>query len=237
MSSRVRNGRWLAELPIAHRGLHDPTAPENGETAFRRAADTGWAIELDVRLTSDDRLVVFHDARTGRMCGEDVAIARTPHAALAALRLAGTDDRIPRLEDVLAFARARAPLLVEIKDRAAAAPAARLLARAGVEAALQSFDPGVVRRVRRLAPSAIPCGQLFPPTGPLPAGGGSFDFAALPLPLLKPGRLARLRARDATVLAWTISKPEDMRRVESLRVNPIFEGCEPRRPARCQRRT
>ena len=48
-------------LIIAHRG--DLTnAPENTLPAFRKALDLGAdGIELDVRLTKDEMLVVFHD--------------------------------------------------------------------------------------------------------------------------------------------------------------------------------
>ena len=51
--------RW--PLIIAHRG-DGGTAPENTMLAFRRAVASGAdGIELDVRLTKDEKLVVFHD--------------------------------------------------------------------------------------------------------------------------------------------------------------------------------
>lgn len=42
----------------AHRGLHteDGSVPENSLPAFRAAADAGYAVEMDVHLTADDRL-------------------------------------------------------------------------------------------------------------------------------------------------------------------------------------
>lgn len=49
-------------LVIAHRGASS-VEPENTVAAFRRAVELGAdAIELDVRRTADDRLVVHHDA-------------------------------------------------------------------------------------------------------------------------------------------------------------------------------
>lgn len=48
---------------IAHRGLFDneSEAPENSIPAFQRAVQQGYGIELDVQLTTDNRLVVFYD--------------------------------------------------------------------------------------------------------------------------------------------------------------------------------
>ena len=55
----------------AHRGLFDnqTDAPENSLAAFKKAVDAGYGIELDVQLSKDNRLVVFHDASLKRMCG------------------------------------------------------------------------------------------------------------------------------------------------------------------------
>ena len=48
---------------IAHRGLFDNQngIPENSIPAFQKAVDMGYGIELDVQLTTDNKLVVFHD--------------------------------------------------------------------------------------------------------------------------------------------------------------------------------
>lgn len=58
---------WL----YAHRGLHDNAteAPENSMAAFRKAADAGFGIELDIQLTKDKIPVVFHDFTLKRVCG------------------------------------------------------------------------------------------------------------------------------------------------------------------------
>ncbi len=70
---------WLTERPIAHRGLHtgDSRVPENSLAAFQAAADAGYAIELDVQLTSDGQLVVCHDDDLTRMTGTAKKISET----------------------------------------------------------------------------------------------------------------------------------------------------------------
>ena len=56
---------------FAHRGLHteDKSVPENSLEAFRQARDAGYGIELDVQLSKDGELVVFHDDTLDRVCG------------------------------------------------------------------------------------------------------------------------------------------------------------------------
>lgn len=58
-------------LVFAHRGLSS-IAPENTLAAFKLARDMGIpGVELDVHLTADGKLVVFHDHTTGRVAGAD----------------------------------------------------------------------------------------------------------------------------------------------------------------------
>ena len=54
---------------VAHRGLfNNEDVPENSLLAFHKAMEAGFPIELDVQLTQDGRLVVFHDDNLKRMC-------------------------------------------------------------------------------------------------------------------------------------------------------------------------
>ena len=67
----------------AHRGLHcaQDGIPENSLPAFRRAVEAGYGIELDLHLTTDGQLVVFHDDTLDRVCG--VTGREAGHIALA----------------------------------------------------------------------------------------------------------------------------------------------------------
>src|SRR5690554_4348306 len=59
---------------IAHRGA-SRDAPENTLSAVKLAWEYGAdAVEIDVMLTRDREIVVMHDARTGRICGDDHAV-------------------------------------------------------------------------------------------------------------------------------------------------------------------
>ena len=55
---------------FAHRGLHraDKSVPENSLEAFRLAEEAGYGVELDVQLSQDGQVVVFHDDTLDRVC-------------------------------------------------------------------------------------------------------------------------------------------------------------------------
>lgn len=61
--SRKRQIRPFLHTMFAHRGYHciEKGIPENSIPSFRAAISHGYGIELDVHLTSDGKLVVFHD--------------------------------------------------------------------------------------------------------------------------------------------------------------------------------
>ena len=58
---------FLKEKIIAHRGMHS-NCPENSLMAFQKAVQKGYPIELDVQLTKDNEVIVFHDSTLKRMC-------------------------------------------------------------------------------------------------------------------------------------------------------------------------
>ena len=107
----------LSTKYFAHRGLYNNSgsAPENTMAAFRRAVKAGYGIELDIQLTKDKRLVVFHDHTLSRMCGIDLPVCEMTYQQLQKYTLLDTEEKIPLLEDVLKLVDGKVPLLVEIK--------------------------------------------------------------------------------------------------------------------------
>ena len=101
-------------LGFAHRGLHrGPGFPENSFVAFAAALEMGAGIECDLRLTADNRIVVFHDRETWRMCSSHLWVNRSTYAELSRLRVG--DGPIPTLESLLELVKGTVPLLLEIK--------------------------------------------------------------------------------------------------------------------------
>lgn len=75
--------------------------PENSMEAFRKAVRRGFGSEMDVHLTADGKLVVFHDENILRMTGVDRLIEEMTWDEISQVRLLGTGYGIPRLEEVL----------------------------------------------------------------------------------------------------------------------------------------
>lgn len=107
----------LRGVHYAHRGLHDNAgdAPENSMRAFQKAVEAGYGIEMDVQLTKDKIPVVFHDETLKRMCGAEGKVWEYTFEELQNLKLAESEERIPKFEDVLALVGGRVPLIVEYK--------------------------------------------------------------------------------------------------------------------------
>lgn len=101
----------------AHRGLFDnkTDAPENSLAAFRKAVEAGYGIELDVQLSKDNVLVVFHDASLKRMCGVDGNVWEYTLEELQQFKLADSNETIPTFKDVLATVDGKVPLIIEYK--------------------------------------------------------------------------------------------------------------------------
>jgi len=102
---------------FAHRGYHcrKKGIPENSMAAFRAALKKNYGIELDVHITGDAHICVFHDDTLGRVCGvnkrpEDLTMAR-----LKKYSIFGTEEHIPTLKEVLSLVDGRVPILIEIK--------------------------------------------------------------------------------------------------------------------------
>lgn len=142
-------------LGFAHRGLHGGScAPENSLASFAAALEFGCGIECDLRLTADNRVIVFHDADALRICGSSLGIGDHDWAQLATLRVG--EHPIPTLENLLTLVDGRVPLLLEVKverDIWRWAPALeRALQSYHGRFGVMSFDP----RVSRLMKTNLP---------------------------------------------------------------------------------
>ncbi|MGI5877652.1 MAG: glycerophosphodiester phosphodiesterase family protein [Christensenellales bacterium] len=149
----------------AHRGLHsrDRTVPENSLAAFAAAADAGYGMELDIQLSADGQVVVFHDGDLRRVCGVDRRVDECTLDELREYALHGTQQRIPLFSEMLSLIDGRVPLIVELKnvrDRdALCEKTAAILDRYEGPYCIESFHPGIVSWFRKNRPGVVR-GQL-----------------------------------------------------------------------------
>jgi glycerophosphoryl diester phosphodiesterase len=139
---------------FAHRGLHteDKSVPENSMAAFAAAAAAGYGIELDVQLSKDRQVVVFHDATLDRVCGVKSRVDEKTYDELHATSLCGTKETVPLFSDVLKCIDGRGPLIVELKtgkhNRELCRKTLALLKDYRGDVCIESFDPRIVRWFR-----------------------------------------------------------------------------------------
>ena len=241
-------GQWLLSKPIAHRGLHTEEIPENSLGAFSNAIEHGYPIELDVRLTDDDKVVVFHDDSLGRMTGKDGYISKINSDALVDYKLLNGEKKptqfyIPTLQEVLDLVDGKVPLLIEIKNQGAVGllekKTAEILRTYSGECAVQSFNPYSIEYFKDNMPD-------------LPRGILSCYFTKKDLknPLkrhvlktLKLNKVARpdfisycaenlpnryVSKTKLPVLAWTVRSNETAQRLSTIANNIIFEKFTPK---------
>ncbi len=228
----------LLQPPFAHRGLWRPgEAAENSLAAFERACQSHYGAELDVRLTLDGEVVVFHDETLLRLTGLDEAVANQPLAALADIPLQGGPDRIPTLAQVLELVAGRTMLLVELKPgpdhEALALRVADHFDRYRGPIAAISFDPASLAWFAAER-SHVPRGLDAMWDAEFEADAA--EELARQVTLAQPHFLvlekqaalgdlaAAQRAGGRPVIAWTVRSTEDVEAVADRCDNFIFEG-------------
>jgi glycerophosphoryl diester phosphodiesterase len=233
----------------AHRGFfdNDDGVPENSLEAFKYAVLGGFGIELDLQLTKDGKVVVFHDYTLKRMCGRDVKLSSLTLDELRSFNLLGTAYKIPTFKEVLDLVDGRVPLLIELKGESgntALCPAVdALLDNYRGAYSVESFNPLLLRWYKINRPEVVR-GQLV--TNLIrDKKGGNFvrnlalsalftnclsrpDFIAADQRFLR-GLSIRLCTQlfGARLFVWTVRKKEHFDINRENGDLSIFEGFDP----------
>ena len=221
-------------LIIAHRGA-SARAPENTLAAVRAAAVTGARmVEVDVQMTHDERLVIFHDDRLERTTNGSGRLARQRYAALARLdagrwrhpRFMG--ERIPLLSQLLRYSPRRLAINLELKRTPRRAALLRRLTHGLRRVAdrqrllLSSFDPALLRPLRASALARA----LIADRDPEASLGRAIRLGCVAwhphYSLLSRRRVARAHAAGLRVHAWTVDRADQARRLLRLGVDGLF---------------
>ena len=249
MTDNKRDASPYFRKYYAHRGLHDneKRIPENSLAAFRNAVQHGYGVELDVQLSKDGFVMVFHDDSLKRMTGKEGNIWDYTKEELQSLSLAETGETIPLFEDVLKVLReGTGPLIVELKtgprnNELCEKTYAFLKEYPGVFC-IESFNPFIVNWFRKHAPEVFR-GQLatslkgygaYPKLIGKALSGCKFSFLNRPdfiaydhhAPI--PKSVEKRRAKKNTLLiAWTLRSDEEREDDEKRFDAIIFESIAP----------
>lgn len=236
-------------LNCAHRGLYtkDQKIPENSIAAFKAARDKGYGVELDVHITTDGQLAVFHDYDLKRVCGVDGQIQATDYGRLSELRLFGTDEKIPLLTEVLELL-GDTPVIVEIKP---AGPRNALICQKTLEIlrshgqnwCIQSFDPRICAWFKKNAPDVLR-GQLSCPpreyvgiswVSSIIIGNLLLNIIARPHYIAYKNNPYPMVVKVCMIMkpmkaVWTVNGGHDIKKAEGDNDIVIFEHYEPETP-------
>ncbi len=241
---------WLTEHPVAHRGLHGNGLIENTLGAARAAVEANYANEVDLQLTADDEVVVFHDDTLDRLTDATGPVASRTLAELKQIAIRGSGERIPTLQELLDTVSGRTPLVLELKsnwdgDNRLAARTAEILKSYEGPVACMSFDPQVLVDLQTYAPG-LPRGIVaeryyeHPDWAPLGANrkfrlGNLLHFHRTKphfvayyvrdLPALAP--LAARYLLGVSLLTWTVRTEAERRKAKRWASQMIFEGFRP----------
>ncbi len=232
---------------FAHRGLHTPdkSIPENSLPAFDRACNHGYGIELDIQLSKDGQIVVFHDDTLDRVCGVEGRVDDYTYDELKQMKLCGTNEYIPLFSEVLACVDGRGPLIVELKDgrrnNELCQKALVMLRGYKGDYCIESFQPMIVAWFKKNAPDIfrgqlssyakdLNHGKVTPATWAL--ANMLVDcisrpqFMAYNVTMKSP--LAKLvKKLGAVSVVWTVRPANDINKITAENDAVIFEFYEP----------
>ena len=229
----------------AHRGLHniENSIPENSLLAFIAAVTEGYGVELDVQLSKDGQVVVFHDDTLNRVCGVDGRVDAYDYDELKTFSLLGTMQHIPLFTEVLeVLGEGDAPVIVELKNgprnKELCEKTLAILKQYKGRYCIESFNPFIVNWFRKNAPEifrgllAAEKAEYLPEQPAIVATLLSScvlsiicqpDFIAYQN-VERPKRVLKMREKGTLLFAWT-SRVPDVDQAQNDAV--IFENYRP----------
>jgi glycerophosphoryl diester phosphodiesterase len=199
-------------LRIGHRGAR-AYEPENTLRSFRKALEIGAnAVELDVRKTRDNHLVVIHDADVKRTTDGTGLVA---DLTLEQVKELSTEkgEKIPTLEEALDFLSNKAKILIELKEQGLEEKVLATVQKKKLEknVILTSFLEDALRKIRELDKN-VETGLIYAKhKNPLKA---ALDLKAQYLvafyKFTHTANVQKAHENGLKIIVWTINTPEEV---------------------------
>lgn len=216
----------------AHRGGKG-IAPENTIPAFLKSIEQKVDfVELDVRLTKDNELVVFHDENAKRVTGKNRKIKDMTLEEIKSLD-AGSffskeyeGTQIPTLEEVVNVCKDKVKLNIEIKkqnkNENIEEKVINIVKKYNIQnqCVITCLNYEVLQNIKKLD-NSIKVGYL------VAMGEGEFynldvDFFGLETSLVNENIINLIHNKGKKVVAWTVNKQDDMQYMINLGVDNII---------------
>ena len=199
-------------LRIGHRGAR-AYEPENTLRSFKKALEIGVdAVELDVRKTKDNQLVVIHDADVKRTTDGKGLVSELTLKEIKEFS-AEKGEKIPTLKDALDFLDKKAKTIIELKEEGVEEEVLSLVREKGLQKSviIVSFIEAALRKVRELD-KEVETGLLYAKhKNPIKA---ALDLkASYLLPLYRfthTANVQKAHENGLKVIVWTINTPEEV---------------------------
>jgi glycerophosphoryl diester phosphodiesterase len=146
---------------VGHKGAAG-YAPENTLSSFLMAIAIGCdRAELDVRLTKDDQVVVFHDDEVSKLTNGVGFVSEMTLAELKELDCAQS-EKIPTLQEVIDVCKDKIELQIELKSDGTPELVNELILKNNIEkqVVITSFSDDLLKRIKQLNPN-LKVGLLF----------------------------------------------------------------------------
>ncbi len=225
-------GERARPFVIAHRGASGHR-PENTLSAYELAVEqSADMIEIDLHISQDGEIVVYHDAHLRGIGGRSY-IEEMTFEEICTLD-AGGGQRVPLLSEVLDRFGERVPFNLELKSGRhwrdyPGLPAAALrevTSRSLLEKTLfSSFHASILEELRGLEPSArIGCiSEHWQPERLLTwAKAVKAESLHLSLPLIDRAAVETVHGAGLRLHVFTVNEEADMRRLLDLGVDGMF---------------
>lgn len=199
-------------LKIGHRGAR-AYEPENTLRSFEKAIQLGVdAVELDVRRTKDDRIVVIHDAEVDRTTNGKGLVSELTLKEIKHL-VAQKGEKIPTLNEALDFLDKKVKILIELKEIDLENAVINLVQEKGLKnnVIIVSFLEEALRRVRDLN-DEVETGLIYVRhKNPIKAALELGANYLLPLyQFTHTANIQKAHENGLKVLVWTINKQKEV---------------------------
>jgi glycerophosphoryl diester phosphodiesterase len=219
---------------IAHRGSSF-IAPENTVAAAKLAWEQNAdAVECDIYLTKDNRIVVMHDGTTKRTTGETYKYAETNSDVLRTLDaglwkdLKYKGEKIPFLEEIITTAPKGKKVVIEIKCGPEVFPALKQVVNSckkKKQLVFIAFDWGNILIAKKMFPKNA-CYWLSSSAADVQAklpevAKNRLDGVNLNNKIVDEETVKKAKTLGLEVLSWTIDDPQEAKRLVQLGVSAI----------------